>query len=153
MLMLDVRNAIARILDRYVLADVVDITLRKMRRDKVPIPFMVEKLLQPAGAAGCLPEEGHPIGSFLSDLEEFTEPPAADGALGGEDRARLAPQASAGKRRRVSAPDAPTDSRCGGRGKLRSIQAMNAKTLLLTLAAGFGGLLPLTAAVQHQTVE
>src|ERR1700745_40233 len=47
MLMLDVRNAIARILDRYVLADVVGITLRKMRRDNVPIPFMVEKLLHP----------------------------------------------------------------------------------------------------------
>ena len=40
MLMLDVRNAIARILDRYVLADVVEITLRKMRRDKVPLPFI-----------------------------------------------------------------------------------------------------------------
>jgi Rrf2 family protein len=39
MLMFDVRNAIARILDRYSLADVVGITLRKMRRDKVPLPF------------------------------------------------------------------------------------------------------------------
>ena len=39
MLMLDVRNAIARILDRTTLEQVVDITLRKMRRDKVPVPF------------------------------------------------------------------------------------------------------------------
>jgi hypothetical protein len=39
MLMLDVRNAIARILDRYTLAQIVDITLRKMRRDKIPVPF------------------------------------------------------------------------------------------------------------------
>jgi Rrf2 family protein len=39
MLMFDVRNAIARILDRYTLAQIVDITLRKMRRDKVPVPF------------------------------------------------------------------------------------------------------------------
>ncbi len=39
MLMLDVRNAIARILDRYTLAQIVDITLRKMRRDKVAVPF------------------------------------------------------------------------------------------------------------------
>ena len=39
MLMLDVRNAISRILDRYTLAQIVDITLRKMRRDKVPVPF------------------------------------------------------------------------------------------------------------------
>jgi Rrf2 family protein len=39
MLMLDVRNAIADILDKYSLAQVVEITLRKMRRDKVPLPF------------------------------------------------------------------------------------------------------------------
>ena len=39
MLMLDVRNAIARILDRVTLAQVVDITLRKMRRDKIPVLF------------------------------------------------------------------------------------------------------------------
>src|SRR2546423_11405017 len=39
MLMLDVRNSIARILDRYTLAQIVEITLRKMRRDKVPFPF------------------------------------------------------------------------------------------------------------------
>ena len=37
--MLDVRNAIARILDRSTLAQIVEITLRKMRRDKVPLPF------------------------------------------------------------------------------------------------------------------
>ena len=37
--MLDVRNAIARILDRSTLAQIVEITLRKMRRDKVPVPF------------------------------------------------------------------------------------------------------------------
>jgi Rrf2 family protein len=39
MLMLDVRNAIADILDRYSLADVVEITLRKMRRDNISLPF------------------------------------------------------------------------------------------------------------------
>ena len=39
MLMLDVRNAIAGIVDRYTLADVVEVTLRKMRRDNVPLPF------------------------------------------------------------------------------------------------------------------
>ena len=39
MLMLDVRNAIARILDRSTLAQIVEITLRKMRRDKVTVPF------------------------------------------------------------------------------------------------------------------
>src|SRR4029077_15447733 len=40
MLMLDVRNAIARILDRYTLADIVEITLRKLRRDKVTPLFL-----------------------------------------------------------------------------------------------------------------
>src|SRR5437870_4812071 len=40
MLMLDVRNAIAKILDRYTLADIVEITLRKLHRDKVKPPFL-----------------------------------------------------------------------------------------------------------------
>ncbi|MBW7894540.1 MAG: Rrf2 family transcriptional regulator [Opitutaceae bacterium] len=39
MLMLDVRNAIAGILDRYTLADVIDVTTRKMKRDGVALPF------------------------------------------------------------------------------------------------------------------
>lgn len=39
MLMLDVRNAIARILDRNTLEDIVEITLRKLRRDKLISPF------------------------------------------------------------------------------------------------------------------
>ncbi len=42
MLMLDVRNAIAAILDRYTLADVVEITLRKMRSDSVLLPFSAQ---------------------------------------------------------------------------------------------------------------
>ena len=42
MLMLDVRNAIANILDRYTLADVVEITLRKMRRDSISVPFSAQ---------------------------------------------------------------------------------------------------------------
>src|SRR5437667_6311414 len=40
MLMFDVRNAISTILDRYTLADLVGITLRKYRRDKVTPPFL-----------------------------------------------------------------------------------------------------------------
>ena len=39
MLMLDVRNAIANILDQHTLAEVVAVTLRKYKRDKVPYPF------------------------------------------------------------------------------------------------------------------
>jgi Rrf2 family protein len=40
MLMLDVRNAITAMLDRHTLADIVEITLRKFRRDKVTPPFL-----------------------------------------------------------------------------------------------------------------
>ena len=45
MVMLDVRNAISKILDRYTLADVVEVTMRKLRKDKVPLPFASEPLL------------------------------------------------------------------------------------------------------------
>jgi DNA-binding IscR family transcriptional regulator len=38
-LMVDVRNAIAEILDHYTVADTVEVTLRKLRRDKAPLPF------------------------------------------------------------------------------------------------------------------
>jgi hypothetical protein len=47
--MLDVRNAISNILDRFTLADIVEITLRKMRKNKVPLPFVLEPLLNPTG--------------------------------------------------------------------------------------------------------
>jgi Rrf2 family protein len=72
MLMLDVRNAIARILDRYVLADVVGITLRKMKRDGVPIPFMLEHLLEApvAGKNGPASKGKGPAGGFLAELGE-----------------------------------------------------------------------------------
>jgi len=40
MLMFDVRNAISTILDRCTLAEIVEITLRKYRRDKVTPPFL-----------------------------------------------------------------------------------------------------------------
>jgi Rrf2 family protein len=39
MLMVDVRNAIAGILDRHTLADVVGVTLQKLRRRNLPLPF------------------------------------------------------------------------------------------------------------------
>jgi len=45
MLMLDVRNAISNILDRYTLANIVEVTMRKLRKDKVPLPFALEPLL------------------------------------------------------------------------------------------------------------
>lgn len=43
LLMLDVRTAIAGILDRFTLADVVAVTLRKIRRDNVPLPFASDR--------------------------------------------------------------------------------------------------------------
>jgi Iron-dependent Transcriptional regulator len=46
MLMLDVRSAIANILDRYTLADVVEVTLRKLRKNKMPLPFFLEQLVE-----------------------------------------------------------------------------------------------------------
>jgi Rrf2 family protein len=39
MLMLDVRNAIAHLLDRHTLAEVVEVTMRSLRRDKITPPF------------------------------------------------------------------------------------------------------------------
>ncbi|WP_438479140.1 RrF2 family transcriptional regulator [Oleiharenicola lentus] len=39
MLMLDVRNAIAAILDRYTLADVVEVTTRRMAVSGLPLPY------------------------------------------------------------------------------------------------------------------
>ncbi len=39
MLMLDVHRAVSEIMDRYTLGDVVEITLRKLRRDGLPSPF------------------------------------------------------------------------------------------------------------------
>jgi Rrf2 family protein len=42
MVMLDVRNAIAGIVDRFTLADVVEVTLHKLRRDGLPLPLSPE---------------------------------------------------------------------------------------------------------------
>lgn len=51
MLMLDVRNAVAGILDRYTLSDIVEVTLRKLRRDHLPLPFSAEAGVAAAGSA------------------------------------------------------------------------------------------------------
>lgn len=50
MLMLDVRNAIATILDQYTLAQVVEVTIRSLRRDEVPIPFADDSTHSPASS-------------------------------------------------------------------------------------------------------
>lgn len=58
-LMFDVRNAISTILDRYTLADIVGITLRKYRRDKVAPPF----LYRSSPITSMLPEKREPLRS------------------------------------------------------------------------------------------
>jgi Rrf2 family protein len=45
MLMIDVRNSIANILDRYTLADIVFVTIQKMERDGVCVPFSDELVI------------------------------------------------------------------------------------------------------------
>jgi len=57
MLMFDVRNAISTILDRYTLADIVQITLRKFRRDKVTPPFLHRSI----SLASVLPQPGEAL--------------------------------------------------------------------------------------------
>src|SRR6201982_3373634 len=44
MLMLDVRKAITNILDRYPLPDVVEVTVRKLRKNTMPLPFALDSL-------------------------------------------------------------------------------------------------------------
>lgn len=75
MLMLDVRNAIAGILDRYTIADVVDVTTRKMKRDGIPLPFAPTPVPAPTSArrprlpvrrAAARPPE--PVEGLLSNL-------------------------------------------------------------------------------------
>jgi Rrf2 family protein len=70
MLMLDVRNAITDILDRYTIADVVEVTLRKMRRSGVSLPFSAPEqngaLTLGAAAPRLQPVEGL-ISNLLGD--------------------------------------------------------------------------------------
>ncbi len=74
MLMLDVRNAIAGILDRYTLADVVEVTLRKLRRDNLPLPFTPEgetKRVAPAAGQRAAVRQPRPrVGSAHIDATE-----------------------------------------------------------------------------------
>jgi len=58
MLMLDVRNAIAGILDRYTLADVVEVTLRKLKRDGLPLPYAADARQRSALAAAAKKSAG-----------------------------------------------------------------------------------------------
>ena len=71
MLMIDVRNAIAGILDRYTLGDVVTVTIRKMERDGLmaeaepPAPKPVRK---PRRSPPAKPRHADPDDGFLAGL-------------------------------------------------------------------------------------
>lgn len=69
MLMIDVRNAIANILDRYTLTQVVEVTMRKMRRDGVVPPFATpEEDLDPARGSK---QKADPADGFLAGLTQM----------------------------------------------------------------------------------
>ncbi len=68
MLMLDVRNAIASILDSYHLSDIVKITLRKMRRDNVAMPFAAPVNPGPVIQGAPRSTGENPEGDLLSEL-------------------------------------------------------------------------------------
>lgn len=73
MLMIDVRNAIANILDKYTLANVVEVTLRKMRRDGVTLPFA--NLSGIRSAVSPIHRKADPADGFLAGLTQLvTEP-------------------------------------------------------------------------------
>lgn len=71
MLMIDVRNAIANILDRYTLTQVVEVTMRKMRRDGVVPPFAVP---EPEGSDGLKKPKADPADGFLAGLVQIDRP-------------------------------------------------------------------------------
>lgn len=54
MLMLDVRNMLADLLDKYSLQDSVDMTLHKMKKNNVPLPFLMKMI---GGAKRADPRE------------------------------------------------------------------------------------------------
>lgn len=72
MLMIDVRNAIADILDRYTLAQVVEVTLRKMRRDNISPPFAHQTLAATLG--GDSKRKADPADGFLAGFTQIPIP-------------------------------------------------------------------------------
>lgn len=72
MIMIDVRNAIANILDRYTVAQVVEVTLRKMRRDGIVPPFAGAGSL--AAAGNVQKRKADPADGFLAGLSQLAIP-------------------------------------------------------------------------------
>jgi Rrf2 family protein len=73
MIMIDVRNAIAKILDRYTLGQVVEVTIRKMRRDGIVPPFANEEAM--AGAAHSSKRKADPSDGLLAGLSQLVSQP------------------------------------------------------------------------------
>ena len=69
MIMIDVRNAIANILDRYTVAQIVEVTLRKMRRDGIVPPFATAASF--AAAAISPKRKADPADGFLAGLSQL----------------------------------------------------------------------------------
>jgi Rrf2 family protein len=86
MLMLDVRNAISTLLDRFTLADIVGITLRKYRRDKVAPPFLHRSI----PLASVLSKQGEPPIPGRSRVEALKQFSGARGRQLRNGRAKTA---------------------------------------------------------------
>ncbi len=69
MIMIDVRNAIAAILDRYTVAQVVEVTLRKMRRDGIVPPFANTDSITISGASAN--RKADPADGFLAGFSQL----------------------------------------------------------------------------------
>jgi Rrf2 family protein len=69
MIMIDVRNAIANILDRYTVSQVVEVTLRKMRRDGIVPPFASAEIF--AATAIAPKRKADPADGFLAGLSQL----------------------------------------------------------------------------------
>ena len=70
MLMIDVRNAITGILEKYTLHDVIEVTLRKIRRDGLPAPFGVPSIEPVLPAISKSRRRADPRDGFLALLNE-----------------------------------------------------------------------------------
>ena len=88
MLMFDVRNAISTILDRYTLADIVAITLRKYRRDKVTPPFLERSI----PLTSILSKEGKPQIRGKSKVKALKRFSGSHGSQSQNGRAKIAPK-------------------------------------------------------------
>jgi hypothetical protein len=86
MLMFDVRNAISTVLDRFTLADIVEITLRKYRRDKITPPFLHRSI----PLASILSKSGDPPIHGNSRVEALKQLSGSRGSQSRNGRAKTA---------------------------------------------------------------